>query len=85
MKRWRIDVEWGIGKVYVMCPIIKNLYTMKVQLLRITKYVHAAALLCHIHTCLEANQNSHSFWLNSSSFGWIFWHTCSTIAYINMV
>ena len=27
----------------------------------ITKYVHAATLLCNIHTCLEANQNASHF------------------------
>jgi len=57
----RIGVEWGIGKVYVMCPMIKHLYTMKIQLSPITKYVHAAVLLCNIHTCLEANQNATHF------------------------
>jgi len=47
--------------VYVMCPIIKNLCTMKVQLSPITKYVHATALLSNIDTCLEAYQNDTHF------------------------
>jgi len=61
MSKQRIGVEWGIGKIYVICPIVKHLCTMKVHLSLVSKYFHTAALLTNIHTCLEGSQNATHF------------------------
>ena len=61
MSKQRIGVEWGIGKIYVICPIVKHLCTMKVQLSPVSKYFHTATLLTNIHTCLEGSQNATHF------------------------
>jgi len=61
MTRQRIGVEWGIEKIYVICPLIKHLEFMKTQLSPISSYIYSSALLCYIHTCLNANQNATYF------------------------
>jgi len=57
----RIAVEWSIGKLKVMSPLLNNLYVMKVQQSQVSKYVFACALLCNIHTCLYGNECSTHF------------------------
>jgi hypothetical protein len=61
MTRQRIGVEWGIEKIYVICPLIKHLEFMKTQLSPISSYEYSSALLCNIHTCLNTNQNATYF------------------------
>jgi len=63
MTRQRIGVEWGIEKIYVICPLIKHLEFMKTQLSPISSYIYSSALLCNIHTCLNKLIN---FYISSS-------------------
>jgi hypothetical protein len=61
MSPTRIGVEWGIGKVYVVCFLIKHVPTMKIQKSPLTHYVFSAALMTNIHTCVKAGRNATYF------------------------
>jgi len=57
MSPQRIDVEWGLGKINTIFPLLQDLPIMKIQQYPISKYYSAAALIVNIHTCLDTNQN----------------------------
>ena len=61
MSKQRIGVEWVIRKIYVICPIIKHLCTMKVPLSPVSTYFHTGALLTNIHARLDGSQNATHF------------------------
>ncbi|KAJ1383160.1 hypothetical protein B484DRAFT_411233, partial [Ochromonadaceae sp. CCMP2298] len=61
MSRVRIGVEWGFGKVYARCPLLKHVDKMKLQAMDVGRRVRVAVLLTNAHTCLRQSQTGEYF------------------------
>ena len=58
MSSERIGVEWGFGKVYSRCPILRKSEMMKLQAQDVAKLVRVCVLITNAHTCLRGSQSS---------------------------
>jgi hypothetical protein len=58
MSSERIGIEWGFGKVYARCPILRKPHVMKLQARDVAKLVRVCVLLSNAHTCINGSQSS---------------------------
>ena len=56
MSRARIGVEWGFGKIYARCPILKRVLKQKPQEKDVKQLHRVCVLLTNAHTCLHQSQ-----------------------------
>jgi hypothetical protein len=61
MSSGRVSVEWGFGKIYARCPILKRPHLLKLQAMDVAKHIRVAVLLTNAHTCPQQSQTGKHF------------------------
>ena len=61
MQSGRIPVEWGFGRMYALCPLLRKKIYLKIQAVDVDTIVKVAMLLTNINVCMQGSQVSEYF------------------------